>query len=538
MSETDESDTKEEVVMFERRIPIKGKMLQIVAFAIASIYVWAVLSFQALDISADVPVFLFFLFLPLSIVIVLGIYRIFSRVCDIQLNKVPDVVKEKRQLLRFVGIVFFATAAFFVIYWLGQYPGGMSKDTLKQYIQAVGDAGYSNWHPVLHTLIFFAFPLKLGGNLGMIVLMQLLYFSLAFTYLVYVMAKNGCPFSLLIFVCIFVWINPFLAAYMMYPWKDIAFTIFSVLLWACYIQIICTKGKWFASKINIVLFSVSLVLCTYMRHNAVLFTIPLAIIICCHLNKKKILLIMAAVLLFVGGVEWTYLAVNVEDPDSRMVEMAGLPASVWCKVMQNNPSALSEETREVFYTFATQETYETEFTGSFNSVKWSDNFKKDEINDMTYAEVIDYTAKCLICAPRESLKAVADLTEVVWGLGGKDSPETVSVIENTYGISEKPLPAAQIFVRQIKELFDFRAARIWFGSNGFKLFTIFLLACLLLADGRVSIIHIIPLFCYNFGTMLLLSGRDYRFFLLNIPLWLPVVFIMLKDQRRILVKKG
>lgn len=339
----------------------------------------------------------------------------------------------------------------------------------------------------------------------------------------------------MISMCIYIWVNPFMITYMMYPWKDIAFTIFAVLLFAYYIQVICTKGDWLSKKRNQILFAVATVVCMTMRHNGILFVLPLLAIALWHLLKKKKELLFTIVFCCIGvlGINLLYSDLAVEKPGMRTLEVAGLPATVWCNVMQKNPMALPENTRNTFYILASQKTYETEYvTGSFNSIKRSDNFADDVLNEMNYGEILLYTAQCFWYAPQESMEAIAKLTEVVWGLGGQDAPISVGINENPYGVFSHPFSFAEKIVGQVKGFFSIGIGNILFGSHGYKLLLLLIIACLLLAGQRISAMHIIPLFCYNFGTMLLLSGRDYRFFLLNISLLFPTIFIMLKDQRK------
>lgn len=501
----------------------------VIPIFIGTIYLTIVFIMQS--ISNDITItgiFALFLFC-LSVLIMTGIIKIFG---EKVVNCTLEYQNAKSRLHS--CIIFAITVSVFILYLAGQYPGGMSPDTESQYSQAVGQTNYNDWHPVLHTLLFFTLPLKTGHHLGFIVFLQLVYFSLAFSYLSYVLLVNGCPPRFVFFMCIYIWSNPFMITYMMYPWKDIAFTIFAVLLFAYYIQVICTRGDWLSKRRNQTLFAAASVVCMTMRHNGILFVLSLLFIALWHLQKKELLFTILFCCIGVLGIRLLYSGLAVEKPGMRTIETAGLPATVWCNVMQKNPMALPEDTRSVFYTLASQETYETKYnvTGSFNSIKWSGEFANNVLNEMSYEEIVLYTAQCFWYAPQESMEAVAKLTEVVWGVGGQDTPISVGVSENTYGISYHPFTFAEKIVNQVKNFFSIGIGNILFGSHGVKLLLLLILACLLLAGHRISAMHIIPLFCYNFGTMLLLSGRDYRFFLLNIPLLFPIIFIMLKDQRK------
>lgn len=490
-----------------------------------SLYLWGVLSLEIITIDSKVPIFLTFI---VSIVLTFFVLKTFSKSAnDIKMDN------KNEKSFRWGFIVFFITLIFFTIYWLGQFPGGFTSDSVGQYNQATGVYGYIDWHPVLHTLLFFTLPLKTGLKLGFIIFWQLLCFSLVFGYISYVMHKNGCPKVLLICMSMFVWINPFMATYMMFPWKDIGFTIFSLLIMAYYIQIISTKGEWLSRYRNIIIFSVALVVCAFLRHNGILFVFPLATIALVYAVKslKARILTLVSILICFGGVKLVYHIVKVEAPDKRVVETVGLPVTIWCNVMKKNPSSLPKDTQDFFYTLATKEGYETVYcTGDFNSIKWTD-FDMDKLDELSYFDVLKYTGQCFWRASNESIEAFAKLTNIVWALNSNHRPKKVKLYENPFNFKYKDFIIASFFTKAMTKILDTPLTNIFFGSNGFHFLILLIIASLLLVKGRTSILHLVPLFCYDFGTMLLLSGDDYRFFLLNIPLWIPTMFMMFKDKQ-------
>ena len=494
-------------------------------------YLWILFVMQAISIDTEMTI-LFGLFL--------GILALVTSAVTLKiLIKIIPILKLERENHHscLVGVV--VTAITFLVfegYLAGQYPGGMSPDNVSQYSQALGETAYNDWHPVLHTLIFFTLPLRTGRRLGFIVFMQLIYFSLAFGYLCYALYKNRCPKLFLAFLCIYTWVNPFMATYMMYPWKDIGLTIVATLLMGFYIQIICTNGEWLQKKINLTFFSVIAVVCSYMRHNAILFVLPLTMLVLFY-GLKSWKIRIAVVLVMVSAfslVKITYAALDVQKPNSRVLETVGLPVTIWCNVMQKNPDSLPEKTQEVMYRLASPEAYINNYsTGSFNSIKWSGQMDTAAIDNFSYGEVIDYTVQCFVYAPTASLEALAKLTDMVWAVDGKDEPITPTVTENSWGIEKKPFSNAEILMNQMKTFFSAGFGKILFGAIGFMLLAMVIVALALLAIGRSSFLHILPLFCYNFGTMLLLSDADYRFFLLNLPLWMCVIFVMIQDKKKI-----
>ena len=45
-------------------------------------------------------------------------------------------------------------------------------------------------------------------------------------------------------------------------------------------------------------------------------------------------------------------------------------------------------------------------------------------------------------------------------------------------------------------------------------------------------VHALPILCYNFGTSLLLTGYDYRFFYYTYPVFLPFIFLILRRENK------
>ena len=501
------------------------------AFLLLGSYLWILLSMQAIAFNVEMK--------PLFFALPAALGFFFSYLALRYLPEPLDRIRlcaENRHCRLFGVLIAIVTMLFLLVYFLGYYPGGMSYDSRVQYMQAVGETPYSDWHPVLHTLLFFTLPLRIAQRFDLIILLQLLYFSLAFGYAMYAVYKNHCPRPIALCICIYVWLNPFLFCNMMYPWKDNAMTIFATLLMGYYVQIICTRGVWLEKKLNLAVFCIAAVLCSFMRHNAVLFVAPLVLLVLFYSIRKARLRIgvVAGIALLFSLVKISYTGMGIEQPGNRIVETVGLPATIWCNVMKCNPEALPEETRAFMYELATQESYENDYTtGAFNSIKFKSQINTAKINSLTYAQVLRYTYQCFRYAPNASIDALVKLTRVVWGIDGETAPTSVYIASNKWNIQSKIFPFFDTLVGQMNQFFSCGLGRFLFGSIGLHLLVLLAAGLCLLARGRLSLLHMLPLFFYNFGTMLLLSGEDYRFFIYCIPLWPIALFMMIRDDRKI-----
>jgi hypothetical protein len=508
------------------RMPIKHPGRTYIAATILALYLLMLFILQA--IANDITITAAFTWFLLAFAILSSCILLKFANC---LSAVRFETNYRHSAVLAIAVALF-TFAVLLVCQFGHFPGGMSEDTVNQYLQASGESIYTNWHPVLHTLLFFTLPIKAGCSLGGIVSLQLLYFSAAFGYLIYVLHSNGCKTVYVLALSFYICLNPFIESYLMYPWKDHGLTIFAMLLMGYSIQTILSKGNWLKSIRNLILFSIVTVVCAFMRHNAVLFTAPLYIITLAYSCKFKKLCIISigTVVLSICFVQGLYTVLDVQAPNRRTVETIGLPMTIICNVIQKNPESLPEETRQVMYTFANPETYTTQYyTGNFNRIKQQLDLAK--LDQLSYGTVFRFTWQCFSRAPKESFEALAKLTSLVWGIDANGYLAPARILENNWGISEASSPFLKELVTQVQSFFSTVAGRILFGCYGLEILIMLVVAAVQFAHGRTSFFHILPLFCYDFGTMLLLMGPDYRFFLLNIPLWIPVIFLMLKDDR-------
>ena len=148
------------------------------AFLFLTLYLWALFFFQSIayDISMGIPFFVLLLLVSLG-----GSFLLLKFFAG-RVSAISFPAEQPGSPV-WGAVAFLVTLAVFMVYFMGQYPGGMTQDTISQYSQAMGDMQYNDWHPALHTFLFFSLPMLLSKSLGWIVFLQLLYFSLAFGYL-------------------------------------------------------------------------------------------------------------------------------------------------------------------------------------------------------------------------------------------------------------------------------------------------------------------------------------------------------------------
>ena len=445
-------------------------------------------------------------------------------------------VRGKNRCYIFAVIVFLLTFALLSAWQRALYPGSFSPDSFEQYKQAFSGE-YNDWHPALHTWLFFSFPMLFSESPAVIVCFQLIWFALATGYLFYVMYSEGCPLPFLAFSFVFMTANPNTALIMLYPWKDSAFTILATVCFAQLVRIYRSDGEWLFKIQNVIAFAFFCFLATSVRHNAVLLTLPLfAVVFVFFKNaRKKTALAFGLFLAMLLVLRLPiYSLADVDSPKHRTTETMGLPMTLLADVYMNDREAMSDDALRFMDSLATQENWEKHYSfGGFNSFKWSDGTIYDKIDQEGPAKILGYAFESANASPEIAKRSVLTLTKMVWGM---DYGNGWNI---GYGISGNDIGIKKEYdAESVERINAYRGA-----VNGSSLKYLFnyigvIISCLLVASvskiGRGGIkrfFAIIPLLIYNFGTMLLLTGHDFRFFHLNFVLAVPLIFILFSCLR-------
>ena len=94
-----------------------------------------------------------------------------------------------------IGVLIFALISY--------YPGFTTYDTLNQYNQALNNT-YSNWHPVIHTLLLYKIPQLFTKNIALSTIFQISIISVILMYFCYWLRKNFLDFKYTLFVLIII----------------------------------------------------------------------------------------------------------------------------------------------------------------------------------------------------------------------------------------------------------------------------------------------------------------------------------------------
>lgn len=427
--------------------------------------------------------------------------------------------------------VFLISFAIFYSYQKAYYPGSFSPDSLEQYGQIL-NGKFNDWHPALHTLIIFGIPNLISSEPALIITFQILLFALALAYLYYVLSDTGCSKAFMVLSYLFIIANPNTSYIMLYPWKDSAFTIFATFVFAQLVRIYRTDGRWLFKWYNIFSFSLFLFLANSMRHNAVILTITLILVLLVFFKnaRARVAVVAAAVILctFVVKVP-LYSLLDVESPDRRSTEVLGLPMTVLQNIYMEDREALSDECVEFMDSLATQENWKKYHRFSnFNSVKWSDEQISYKIEEKGARDILKYTFEAWKNSPVIAFKSFLSLTSMVWSIdSGNGWNIGYGITGNEYDIKAEFDTEKAEELRLYQQASNRSVTKYLFNFTGVIMLVLLLCALAKIGNGGIKkAFAVIPLIAYNFVTMLLLTGHDFRFFHLNFVVAVPLLYIL------------
>ena len=424
--------------------------------------------------------------------------------------------KSAMEGVRFFGLFFAVSFAVTLFWFMGRYPGSFSYDSINQINQALS-GNYSDWHPVLHTLLFFTLPLKLTNTAVSIVFFLFFLFSLLMgCFGLTILKYGGMRFAVVSLA--FVLASPYVLNILMYPWKDVAFAMASavamIFLTHCYFS----NGEWLNRYHRVVLFALMLAVSTILRHNGALFTFPLFIVLFFIVPKKKWILVGLLCVTFVGLIRGPLYSYNdVRSPGNRVTETVGLPMSVILNVAKESPESLDEETASfVFRLTDSVPEWQSNHSlmGGFNSIKFK-GIKTNVIEEAGRFGVLRMALKCFVHSPSSSFFALLGMISSVYGVN-MNCDVGSGVNPNDLGIEWKGLKIVDKLEKFYCIIFELTPLKFFFCSIGFPL--LFLLSLIVFKldlktiNDRRKILLSGPIFCYTIGTSFFWFGMDSRFF--------------------------
>jgi len=412
-------------------------------------------------------------------------------------------------------------------------PGGVTVDSAVQWTQAL-TGEYSDWHPVFHTLLLRLCALVIPSYTFALAV-QCAVYSLALGYLAATMCAWGIRPAFIVPVAAVLTASPIVGNTMMYLWKDNAMTVGVLILGVQAVNLYYSRGRWLGKTKNALAFGLTLAFTTLVRHNALLFTLPLLITaaLTCRGQLKGALsaaaTLMVALALVLGPL---YTALKVTYPQNALEESIGIPMSIVCDVRKLNPAALSPETRAFTDAMADEEGWQEYQLHNYNSIKFGAT--RGLIAHATLSQVLGMALDTAKADPADAFASVNGVTDLVWGLGDEGSANVT--VRNSGDLPDVPAHNGRInrVGAALKALFTAPLKTIplsWYLGNIGVSFAAMLVLSLraLRRNGTRALLFCVPTLLYNLGTTCVLCGADARFFSFSPLLCTLTLFALLLD---------
>lgn len=524
---------------FFKDFPKSKKIAFILLNAFLSLYIATTrfLLYSSIFVSNTLTVFAIGLWIFYSIVIFNAIIYLCHIFRDRQIH--INAFKSKLNIKTFLvysSICFAVLGVMLMAY----YPGGICEDVCSQWRQ-VQSFEFNDWHPFPHTLMIWLIT-RIWNHYPFVLFFQIMVFSLGIGYLVATLEAWGFPKLCLVVVELSVVLNQAIRSFMMFAWKDIALTIFILFILVQCINIYLSDGQWLKKYPNIIAFSVCVALATLVRHNGFFYTFPLLMLIFFVYIKRAprvltALLLVVAIMFFVRVPLYKFL--NVRDSrnhgqylNQTYVESVGLAMTIMGDVMTKNPDALSPETKSFLNRMGTDEEWKQLYVhGSFNSIKWKSHAPW-VINEVPPKDLLKMTLDTIKADPRNSARAVKELTDMVWETKGDPEAKFDVVIRGDWiGYSYNNTifnKIGKFFVDMLDTFSDTPFLNWILIMTGVHMLLLMLFGLFsYYKNGMKALIFVVPSVTYNLGTMLWLCGNTYRFFLFNTVITIPICWVLL-----------
>ena len=397
---------------------------------------------------------------------------------------------------------------------LKQHGVSTSYDTQEQW-QQILDRQFDDWHPVIHTFSLYLLaciyktPVFVAGCWCLI-------FSVYCGWFYQTLRSCGFRWWSIIPLIIFMLISPVTTYALTVLFKDSAFMVTLLGIAVAMINIWYSRGEWLDKWYNKIILALLLVYAAFVRHNGIFFTVPwimlLPLVAENKIMRRKLWLFSGIVLLLCGSYMAGRLAmikhnvITQKGKEQSFQEAVGLPMSMMAHAYVNAPEKLHPEAAEFLSSKLQYEKWKEYYKGDYKSIKFNAGVKLlDDITPGKFAELFFLSLKS---APLECMQGFAAVTSVAW-----DPFWNRNWLWN--------MGFQQGVIRRNGWIF---------AASGLYCLILLILTIYLLPRRGVKVLFMsLPFIAYNYGTALLLSGRDQRFFWGVIIGSVPIITILLAE---------
>ena len=191
------------------------------------------------------------------------------------LSRQPKIEKHREKELNswiLFGQFFLILIMGALFYWLAHFPGGFNLDAYGQWDQIHGAMKLNNWHPVFNTFLYWCLT-RMVDRLWFSILIQIISFSLALSFLLREMYLAGFGIKALSIIAVIVALNPAINTNNICMTKDVVFSIGVIVVQIFLVRIVYRETGFLRTGVLIAFGSVLLVL-MLLRHNSIFIILP------------------------------------------------------------------------------------------------------------------------------------------------------------------------------------------------------------------------------------------------------------------------
>lgn len=233
-------------------------------------------------------------------------------------------------------------------YYLYQYPGIMTPDSINQFEQVLGVIPYNNHHPFAHTMVFallykaaFALTGDMVVSVGFYTFAQMCLLSAGMAFFISTLRQQRIrPFVLLLLTAFYALI-PYHAVFSVTIWKDIPFAA-AVLFFNCLLLRLILRGSLLIHERILLLFS-GMMICLFRSNGWYAFLVAVPFLLSFfRKQKRQVYPCLLVTLLLCVLIKYPVMNhLQVTQPD--LIESLCIPTQQIAAVLCNDRELTAEE---------------------------------------------------------------------------------------------------------------------------------------------------------------------------------------------------
>lgn len=458
------------------------------------------------------------------------------------LSKIQSPIAKTDEIrLSPIQVTVWVTIVHWLVLWMAG--AGTPPDYFTQ-MRQVETGVFHDWHPFLHTITLWLFA-KLCPSPYFMAMVQQAIFGLLCGWLCATLQRYHYRRKLIIVLLLIMALSPVCLASLRIILKDTAFALATFAITICTIHLWHTRGRWLFSFTHAAGLLLLVVYASFVRHNGIFLTIPFCLLLLFLFRgwRNVLLAVLFVVLCFGGIFGYTQIRKTLTGPDKLIIEnrpdrffteSIGVPLTMMGAAFVTSPESVPQGTRDLFLAMAPLEEWQIHWDGNYNSMKFYLAHKEQDtglppgytspwrvLMSLGPKRFSSLFIETVLANPGASIFAFLNLTSLAWSpfsredwIPGGESEHLGTPDLNFYVklISRSPLG----FLFKNPGFY----VLLWIIVGGFAF----------LRHGFKALILSLPFVTYAYGTALMLTGWDFRFFFLFNLCIVPTILLCLTPR--------